>query len=65
MNSPTIKGRPFRAGTPFRCFRDPSRRHFGFIDKIAVTYQDGQEPVGECFTMAQFNKLMRLERSGG
>lgn len=57
----TINGRPYRAGRAFRCYRDPARKHFGFINKIAVTYQDGKEPYGECFTLAEFNKLVKKD----
>ena len=54
----TIKGRPFRAGRPFRCYRDPSRRYFGFINKIVVSYTDGHEPFSECMSLAEFNRLV-------
>jgi hypothetical protein len=59
-----INGRPFRAGKPFRCFRDPGRKYFGFINKICVTYTDGKEPVGEAMTLAAFNRLTNPGTSG-
>ena len=61
MNEITFKGRPARLGKPFRCFRDPSRKYFGFIDKITVSYTDGLQPTGECLTVAQFNKIHLAE----
>lgn len=52
----TIKGRPYRTGEPFRCYQSPSRKRFGFISKIVVSYTDGQEPISECMTLAVFNR---------
>ena len=57
--TPLLSGRPFRAGLPFRCFRDPGRKHFGFINKIVVSYTDGKEPYSEVMTVAAFNALLR------
>ena len=61
---PLLNGRPYRAGAPFRTFRDPGRKWFGYINKIVVNYTDGLKPTSECMTLAAFNRASMRKLSG-